>query len=246
MTQTQKFDLIIVGSGPAGLSAAVNASSEGLRTLVLEGSERLGGQAGSSTLIENYAGFRDGVTGEALAGAMIDQATKFNTNLLAPSRVCTIEDTGDPVYRYRLHDDAGLWDRLVAMVVADGYTLDRHEATLEDGSAHGWTRWHDKVMWVRPDIDEAEACRIILHEIAHVRCEHGAREITKSQKECEADSVAWVCGQRLGVDFTESSTLYVAGWAPDDPEQRIDALSDAATAVHKAAVAMLTDLEGQS
>src|SRR3954452_20266641 len=107
MSTMNRYDLIIVGAGPAGLSAAINAASEGLSTLVLESSDRLGGQAGSSTLIENYAGFRDGVTGEALAAAMIDQATKFQAMLLAPSRVCTITEQVGSTYRYRVFDDAG-------------------------------------------------------------------------------------------------------------------------------------------
>ena len=60
------FDVAVVGAGPSGLSAAVYASSEGLRTLVVE-SEAIGGQAGSSSLIRNYLGFARGVTGAELA-----------------------------------------------------------------------------------------------------------------------------------------------------------------------------------
>lgn len=85
------YDLIIIGGGPAGLSAAVNASSEGLKTLVLDSEQQFGGQAGTSTLIENYAGFKDGVTGRALTAAMIDQSRKFNAELQAPVRVCNVQ-----------------------------------------------------------------------------------------------------------------------------------------------------------
>jgi thioredoxin reductase (NADPH) len=75
---------------------------------------------GSSTLIENYAGFRDGVTGEALAAAMIDQATKFQAMLLAPSRVCTITEQDSTHHHYRIFDDAGEHFFAKTVVVACG------------------------------------------------------------------------------------------------------------------------------
>lgn len=84
------YDTIIIGGGPSGLSAAVNAASEGLKTLVMDSEQQFGGQAGTSTLIENYAGFASGVTGKALTSAMIDQARKFKAELQAPVRVCGI------------------------------------------------------------------------------------------------------------------------------------------------------------
>lgn len=99
-------DLIIVGGGPAGLSAAVNASSEKIGTLLLDGNQRLGGQAGTSSNIENYAGFPCGVTGQDLADRMVKQALRFGTEMLAPvmaSRIvrdesgllCVSDDAGD-------------------------------------------------------------------------------------------------------------------------------------------------------
>lgn len=112
-----KYDVVIIGSGPAGLSAAVNASSEGLNTLVMEAGEQFGGQAGSSTLIENYAGFREGITGEALTAAMIDQATKFRSNLIAPSRACSIIERGGD---YIVVDDIDYEYVTRAVVLANG------------------------------------------------------------------------------------------------------------------------------
>ncbi|HET9390682.1 MAG TPA: FAD-dependent oxidoreductase [Steroidobacteraceae bacterium] len=77
----QLHDLVVVGAGPAGLAAAVYASSEGLDVLILE-SVAPGGQAGSSSKIENYLGFPTGISGQALAGRAYTQAEKFGANLM--------------------------------------------------------------------------------------------------------------------------------------------------------------------
>ena len=79
--QTQLRDLIIVGAGPSGLAAAVYGASEGLDVLVLETSSP-GGQAGSSSRIENYLGFPTGISGEELAGRAYTQAQKFGAQIL--------------------------------------------------------------------------------------------------------------------------------------------------------------------
>jgi thioredoxin reductase (NADPH) len=79
--QTQIRDLVIVGAGPAGLAAAVYGASEGLDVLVLE-SNAPGGQAGSSSKIENYLGFPTGVSGQELAARAYTQAQKFGAQLL--------------------------------------------------------------------------------------------------------------------------------------------------------------------
>jgi thioredoxin reductase (NADPH) len=86
-------DLVIVGSGPAGLAAAVYASSEGLDTLVLE-SVAPGGQAGASMRIENYLGFPLGITGSELAERAMLQASKFGARLPVPTPVRSM--TFDP------------------------------------------------------------------------------------------------------------------------------------------------------
>ncbi len=88
------FDVIVVGAGPAGLAAAVAASSEGLRTLVIE-REAIGGQAGSSTLIRNYPGFSRGVSGAELAQRTYQQAWVFGTKLLLTQSVIGLQRTGD-------------------------------------------------------------------------------------------------------------------------------------------------------
>jgi thioredoxin reductase (NADPH) len=79
--ETQIRDVVIVGAGPAGLAAAVYAASEGLDVLVLETSAP-GGQAGSSSKIENYLGFPTGISGQALAGRAYTQAQKFGAHVV--------------------------------------------------------------------------------------------------------------------------------------------------------------------
>ena len=74
------YDLLVVGAGPAGLAAAVYAASEGLTVLVVE-TTAYGGQAGTSSKIENYLGFPTGISGQALAGRAFMQAQKFGANV---------------------------------------------------------------------------------------------------------------------------------------------------------------------
>ena len=90
------YDVVIVGAGPAGLAAAVYASSEGLETLVLE-RETLGGQAGSSTRIRNYAGFSRGLSGAELAQRAYQQAWVFGATFVVTRQVEAMRLGGDTV-----------------------------------------------------------------------------------------------------------------------------------------------------
>ena len=85
-------DLVVVGAGPAGLAAAVYGASEGLVTVLLDAAVP-GGQAGSSSRIENYLGFPQGVSGDDLAQRAMVQALKFGTQIYAPCRVSSLEVT---------------------------------------------------------------------------------------------------------------------------------------------------------
>lgn len=96
------YDLVIVGAGPAGLAAAVYGASEGLRTVLIE-REAPGGQAGMSSLIENYLGFPEGVSGSELSGRALRQAERFGAEVVVareavglrvegPSRVVVLDD----------------------------------------------------------------------------------------------------------------------------------------------------------
>lgn len=80
---TCESDLLVIGGGPAGLSAAINGASEGLSVRIIDGGTTLGGQAKESAAIENYPGFADGITGENLAGQFIRQAIKFSTQIVS-------------------------------------------------------------------------------------------------------------------------------------------------------------------
>ncbi len=87
------FDVVVVGAGPGGLAAAVYASSEGLRTLVVE-REAIGGQAGSSSLLRNYLGFSRGVSGAELATRAYQQAWVFGTRFLLMREVLGLRTEG--------------------------------------------------------------------------------------------------------------------------------------------------------
>jgi thioredoxin reductase (NADPH) len=90
---TTSCDVLVVGAGPAGLAAAVYAASEGLHTMVLE-PEIPGGQAGTSSLIRNYLGFRHGVSGEDLAIRAIEQAWLFGADFVLSQRATKVEVRG--------------------------------------------------------------------------------------------------------------------------------------------------------
>jgi thioredoxin reductase (NADPH) len=100
---TQPFyDLIIIGAGPAGLAAAVYATSEGLRTVVIE-KEMAGGQAGTSARIENYLGFPKGISGADLARRAMTQAKRLGAEILTAQEVTGLR-IADP-YRLVVLDD---------------------------------------------------------------------------------------------------------------------------------------------
>jgi len=116
-----EFDVAIVGAGPAGLAAAVYASSEGMRALVVE-REAIGGQAGSSSLIRNYLGFSRGVSGAELAQRAYQQAWVFGTSFLLMREVEELVP-GDGAYTLRI--SGGLEARARAVVLAGGVSYRR-------------------------------------------------------------------------------------------------------------------------
>src|SRR5689334_7573107 len=88
------YDVAVVGAGPAGLSAAVYAASEGLSVIVFD-ARAFGGQAGASTRIENYLGFPTGISGQALTGRAFSQAQKFGADMLIPVAITSLDCSKD-------------------------------------------------------------------------------------------------------------------------------------------------------
>ncbi|HYM25128.1 MAG TPA: FAD-dependent oxidoreductase [Vicinamibacterales bacterium] len=109
-------DVVVVGCGPAGLAAAVYAASEGLDVLVLE-SNVPGGQAGSSSRIENYLGFPNGVSGEELTARAFAQAAKFGAEVMVAKGAVRLAGPGRP---YRIQIDGGETVAARAIIIATG------------------------------------------------------------------------------------------------------------------------------
>src|SRR5204863_3103804 len=113
------FDVAVVGAGPAGLAAAVYASSEGLRTVAIE-REAIGGQAGTSSMIRNYPGFAQGISGARLAFEAYQQAWLFGTTFLFMRQAEGLSRR-DGLYRLRLSDASTLTTRTVVITTGASY-----------------------------------------------------------------------------------------------------------------------------
>ncbi len=133
--QQEVYDLAIVGAGPAGLATAVYGASEGLKTVVIE-SVAPGGQAGTSSRIENYLGFPTGVSGLELAGRAQTQAQKFGARLAIARSAVGIEHHQE---KFTLRLDSGNAIQSRAVVIATGaryrkLDLPRYEHFEQQGS----------------------------------------------------------------------------------------------------------------
>ncbi|MEO8562471.1 MAG: FAD-dependent oxidoreductase [bacterium] len=142
------YDVIVIGGGPAGLANAVYAASEGLRTVLVE-SRAAGGQAGTSSLIENYLGFPAGVTGADLAQRATMQARRFGAELL----------TGQEVVSLRREDPYRI------VVLADGTELTGYSVVITTGmsartlDAPGIEALHGVGVYYGAAMTEAARCR---------------------------------------------------------------------------------------
>ena len=122
------YELIIVGGGPAGLTAAIYAAREGIDVLILD-KGALGGQAGVTERVDNYPGFPDGVTGAGLAELYVKHAARYGVEMLSG---VAVEAISTPDSRIHVTTDRGVKYRCIALVVATGSTYRKLEVPGED------------------------------------------------------------------------------------------------------------------
>ena len=146
--EDRTYDVAIVGAGPAGLSTAVYAASEGLSVIVFEG-RAFGGQAGASARIENYLGFPTGISGQALTGRAFVQAQTFGARMVIPTEVTRLDLAETPA---ALHLSDGRRVKATTMVVATGAHYRRlNVPNLHDFEGRGVWYWASPI--------EARLCR---------------------------------------------------------------------------------------
>jgi thioredoxin reductase (NADPH) len=140
LTKDKVYDVAVVGSGPAGLSIAVYAASEGLAVAVCD-TRAFGGQAGASARIENYLGFPTGISGHALTARAYNQAQKFGAEMMIPVEVKSLDcSRGDGAFGLRF--DNGDVLRARSVVVASGARYRRPEIeNLADFEGRGVWYW---------------------------------------------------------------------------------------------------------
>src|SRR5579872_1868325 len=144
----QIYDVAIVGAGPAGLSTAVYAASEGLSVIVLD-ARAFGGQAGASARIENYLGFPAGISGQALTGRAYVQSQKFGAKMMIPTEVARLDLSET---QPSLHLDDGRRVKATTVVVATGARYRRlNVPNLGDFEGRGVWYWASPI--------EARLCR---------------------------------------------------------------------------------------
>jgi thioredoxin reductase (NADPH) len=140
LVKDKVYDVAVVGSGPAGLSTAVYAASEGLSVAVCD-ARAFGGQAGASARIENYLGFPTGISGLALTARAFNQAQKFGADMMIPVEVSALDcSRDDGTFGLKLDDGEVL--RARSVVVASGARYRRPEIrNLADFEGRGIWYW---------------------------------------------------------------------------------------------------------
>lgn len=104
-----------------------------------------------------------------------------------------------------------LWDVVVDMVTTRGYEIER----ADTAPANGWVRWDTRTVRISDTVEDAQAVKTLVHELAHIVCEHDTRDLPRAMGEVEAESVACLVTNLVGLDSLPYSVPYVAGWAKD-------------------------------
>ena len=194
------FDLVVVGGGPAGLAAAVYGASEGLRTLGVEMTAP-GGQAGTSSRIENYLGFPMGISGTDLTQRAVVQAQKFGARLTVPCRAASLRDRGGYLV-VDLSDGSEVAGR--AVVAATGAAYRRLDADrLSDFEGRG-------VYYAATDM-EARQCSGASVLVAGGGNSAGQAAIFLAQNSCRVSIVI------RGSDLEKSMSSYLVDRVAADP-----------------------------
>jgi thioredoxin reductase (NADPH) len=184
------YDLVVVGSGPGGLAAAVYGASEGLRTIVVE-REAPGGQAGSSSRIENYLGFPSGVSGRDLTMRAITQARRFGAEILSAQEAASLR-AEDPYRIVRLSGGDEL--RAYSVLIATGVWYSRLEAPgVEKLSGRG--------IYYGAAMTEAKSCEGKAVVIVGAGNSAGQAAVYFGQHSCEVHLV--VRGSSLGAKMSQ-------------------------------------------
>ncbi|HEY2589235.1 MAG TPA: FAD-dependent oxidoreductase [Tepidisphaeraceae bacterium] len=195
------YDLVVIGSGPSGLAAAVYGASEGLRTIVVE-REAPGGQAGTSSKIENYLGFPLGVSGAELSRRAIAQAKKFAAEILSAAEAGSLR-VEDPYRIVCLKDGAEL--RCHSVLIATGVWYSRLEAP-------GAERLTGRGIFYGAAMSEAKTCEGQAVVIVGAGNSAGQAAIYFAQHACDVHMV--VRGASLGAKMSQ----YLVDRIENDPK----------------------------
>jgi len=205
-TTAQKpfYDLVIIGSGPGGLAAAVYGASEGLRTIAVE-REAPGGQAGTSSRIENYLGFPSGLSGADLARRAIMQARRFGAEIVSAQEAAKLR-AEDPYRIVCLADGSEV--RCYSVLIATGVWYSRLDAPgIEKLSGRG--------VYYGAAMTEAESCRGKPVVIVGAGNSAGQAAVYFSQQACEVHLL--VRGSSLGARMSQ----YLVDRIEADPRMHV-------------------------
>jgi thioredoxin reductase (NADPH) len=200
------FDPVVVGGGPAGLAAAVYGASEGLRTLGLEMTAP-GGQAGTSSRIENYLGFPMGISGTDLAHRAVIQAEKFGASLTVPCAAVSLRDEAGHLV-VRLSDGTDVTGR--AVIAATGAAYRRLDAA-------GLADFEDNGVYYAATETEARLCSEAPVVVAGGGNSAGQAAIFLSQHGCPVSIVI------RGSDLNSSMSRYLVDRIDADPRISVHA-----------------------